>query len=158
MAANHVGRAMIWEYKAPLLPSAKSMVGAVGITAVDSSQRSVLRCFTRWCKMLDRADGARSEKTVLCDRNVSFHPARNIHISSLCRCLLRYLSPVPNKATETVVFFLGEMFAPTAAAAGGRSSRQASKQQASRQEAGNCTFGNLQVLLVLTPSKALRLW
>ena len=59
------------------------------VTSGSGKSCAVLRRIAVCTVLRDGADGERSETTALCDRNVSFQPARNI--PSLCWCL----PPVP---------------------------------------------------------------
>ena len=106
-------------------PSAPSVVSVPSCAVLPSAAPS--------CEMVrDGADGEHSDTTALCDRNVSFQPARTFPLSA--GVSRPYLPSAPNKATETVIFCFGKMFARAAAAGGSNSSRRQQQQQKQQQQ------------------------
>ena len=76
-------------------PSAPSVVSVPSCAVLPSAPS---------CEMVrDGADGGHSDTTALCDRNVSFQPARNI--PSLCWCL-PLVPPVSAKLGDRDCYFL----------------------------------------------------
>ena len=81
-----------------------------------------------WCPM------SRDQiKTLLVQPQISCN-ANGLAVANPTGVSRPYLPPAPNKATETVIFFFGKMFAPAAAAAWGSSMRKQQRQQQQRQQ------------------------
>ena len=105
-------------------PSAPSVV-SVPFCAVLPSAPS--------CEMVrDGADGEHSDTTALCDRNVSFQPARNI--PSVCWCLPP-VPPVSAKQGDRDCYFLFRQNVCTS----GSSSRRKQQQQQEEATAAGCS-------------------
>ena len=86
------------------------------------------------CEMVwPGADGERNKTTALCDRNVSFQPARNI--PSLCWCLPP-VPPASAKQGDRDCYFL---FRQNVCTSGSSSSRRRKQQQQQEQQAGSST-------------------
>ena len=117
-------------------PSAPS-VPSVPYCAVLRRLGAVLRCLAV-CTVL--RDGARwcrwwAQRNNRAMRPQCFIPTSQKHSLSLLVSPARTSRPAPNKATETVIFFFGKMFAPAAAAAWGSSSGSSKQQAASSRQA-----------------------
>ena len=88
-----------------------------------------LRRLARWCEMAQMVSTA----TQLRYATAMFHSNQPETFPLSAGVSRPYLPSAPNKATETVIFCFGKMFARAAAAAGGSSSSSRRKQQ--QQEA-----------------------
>ena len=125
--------------------SVAGFVGAPSTPSVVSVPSCAVLPSAPSCEMArDGVDGEHSDTTALCDRNVSFQPARNI--PSLCWCLPprtsgqrqtrrpRLLFPVSAKCLHERQPQQQQEEAAAAAAAGGSSSSSRRKQQQQQQE------------------------
>ena len=91
------------------------------------------------CEMVrDGVDGEHSDTTALCDRNVSFQPARNI--PSLCWCLPP-VPPVSAKQGDRDCYFL---FRQNVCTSGSSSSRRKQQQQEEAAAAGGSNSSRRQ--------------
>ena len=103
--------------------SVAGFVGAPSAPSVVSVQSFAVLPSAPSCEMVrDGADGEHSDTTALCDRNVSFQPARNI--PSLCWCLPP-VPPVSAKQGDRDCYFLFRQNVCTS----GSSSRRKQQQQ-----------------------------
>ena len=72
-----------------------------------------LRRLARWCEMVQMVSTAKQPRYA----TAMFHSNQPEAFPLSAGVSRPYLPPAPNKATETVIFFFGKMFAPAAAAA-----------------------------------------
>ena len=90
-----------------------------------------LHRLARWCEMVQMVSAAKQPRYA----TAMFHSNQPETFPLSAGVSRPYLPPAPNKATETVIFFFGKMFAPAAAAAWGSSSgSSSSKQQAAGKQ------------------------
>ena len=123
----------------PFIPlraeSVAGFVGAPSAPSVPSVPYCAVLPSAPSCEMVrDGADGERSETTALCDRNVSFQPARNI--PSLCWCLPP-VPPASAKQGDRDCYFL---FRQNVCTSGSSSMRKQQRQQqaaSSKQQASS---------------------
>ena len=95
-----------------------------------------LRCLARWCEMAQLVSTATQPRYA----TAMFHSNQPDTFLLSAGVSRPHLPSAPNKATETVIFCFGKMFARAAAAAGGSSSSSRRKQQ--QQEEATAAGGS----------------
>ena len=123
----------------PSVHCGRSFVGAPSAPSVVSVPSCAVLPSAPSCEMVrDGADGEHSGTTALCDRNVSFQPARNI--PSLCWCLPP-VPPVSAKEGDRDCYFL---FRQNVCTSGSSSRRKQQQQQEEATAAGGSSSSRKQ--------------